>query len=131
VGNIEDPVAKLKICSAKPAGKLLRPLRGDSGLVSRPHERNRPRSKNSKHHDKANKMRRVQQCAPIPFLPKHRDDHAVEKQKMDGAFGKPSKAEKNKRHRPNKPWGFFLEPEAQPKNDRERAKRHVERLDFD
>src|SRR5438067_248208 len=50
---------------------------------------------------------------------------------MKRSFRQPAQTEENKRHCPNQPRRFFLFPETQPENDRERAKRNIKPFNFD
>ena len=129
--NVEDPAAKLEISPAQSASELRRPFACGGGLVRSLQERNCPGRENSEHDENADEMRRMKQRSPLAFFPSDRNDDPIKKQEMDRTFRQPAESKKNKRHNPSQPRGFFLLPKAQPKNNRERTKRNVKRLDFD
>ena len=49
---------------------------------------------------------------------------------MRGAFSQQTQTEKNGRRNPDEPRRFLLEKKAQPKNNRQAAKGHIQRFDL-
>ncbi len=54
----------------------------------------------------------------------------VKKHEMRRAFGQQTKSEEDRCRKPDEPRRFLLEKKAQPKNNRQPAKRDIQRLDL-
>src|SRR5260370_26830810 len=94
-------------------------------------EWNRPSCENGEHNCKRGEVRGMDKQTPSLRLPEDSENYPVEKYEVKRAFGQQGQSEENRCWQPDEPRRFFLRRKAQPKNNRETGKRHVEPFDFD
>src|SRR5215471_14396857 len=93
-------------------------------------KRNGPCRSNSKHDCEREEVRGVNEKSPISRIRENGYHNPVKKYEMRRTFSQQTKSEENGCRKPHEPRRFFLKEKAQPKNNRQPAKRDIQRLDL-